>query len=189
MCQTQVGLDHHGIKILQCRISLKPFGLCKKFRHLLIREASPEHIIRVLQRKQEVKAAIDLLRGEKEINIGPLREEITQGLQKTEIQVQSALSRANEFVTSLLQRINEEVRADVDRSRQELGATLRMIKEEGANNVSGLRREMSADSSRVDSLREEVRKIADEIIAVMQPDRDTCFKVCSEYILSDLRKH
>jgi hypothetical protein len=32
-------------------------------------------------------------------------------------------------------------------------------------------------------------KIADEIIAVMQPDRDTCFKVCSEYILSDLRKH
>jgi hypothetical protein len=32
-------------------------------------------------------------------------------------------------------------------------------------------------------------KIADEIIAVMQPDRDTCFKVCSEYVLSDLRKH
>jgi hypothetical protein len=32
-------------------------------------------------------------------------------------------------------------------------------------------------------------KIADEIVAVMQPDRDTCFKVCSEYVLSDLRRH
>ncbi len=32
-------------------------------------------------------------------------------------------------------------------------------------------------------------KIADEIVAVMQPDKDTCFKVCSEYVLSDLSKH
>ena len=32
-------------------------------------------------------------------------------------------------------------------------------------------------------------KIADEIISVMQPDGDTCFKVCSEYVLSDVRKH
>ena len=32
-------------------------------------------------------------------------------------------------------------------------------------------------------------KIADEIVAVMQPTEDTCFKVCSEYILSSLHKH
>ena len=27
-------------------------------------------------------------------------------------------------------------------------------------------------------------KIADEIVAVMQPDSETCFKVCQEYVLS-----
>ena len=32
-------------------------------------------------------------------------------------------------------------------------------------------------------------KIADEIIAVMQPDTDTCFNVCSEYVLSSVIGH
>ena len=32
-------------------------------------------------------------------------------------------------------------------------------------------------------------RIADEIVAVMQPDADTCFKVCSEYILSGVVAH
>ena len=32
-------------------------------------------------------------------------------------------------------------------------------------------------------------KIAKEIIEVMQPDRETHFKVCSGYVLSSLRKH
>ena len=32
-------------------------------------------------------------------------------------------------------------------------------------------------------------KIADEIVAVMQPDRETCFKVCSEYVLSTVIAH
>ena len=32
-------------------------------------------------------------------------------------------------------------------------------------------------------------KIADEIVAVMQPDEKTCFKICSEYILSGVRLH
>jgi len=32
-------------------------------------------------------------------------------------------------------------------------------------------------------------KIADEIIVVMQPDKDTCFKVCSEYVLSEVCKN
>ena len=32
-------------------------------------------------------------------------------------------------------------------------------------------------------------KIADQIVDVMQPEKDTCFKVCSEYILSDVRKY
>jgi hypothetical protein len=29
-------------------------------------------------------------------------------------------------------------------------------------------------------------KIANEIVAVMQPDAETCFKVCSEYVLSSV---
>jgi hypothetical protein len=32
-------------------------------------------------------------------------------------------------------------------------------------------------------------KIADEIVEVMQPDRETTFKVCSGYVLSSLRRH
>jgi hypothetical protein len=32
-------------------------------------------------------------------------------------------------------------------------------------------------------------KIADEIVSVMQPDKDTCFKVCSEYVLSSVCRH
>ena len=32
-------------------------------------------------------------------------------------------------------------------------------------------------------------KIADEIIEVMQPDVGTCFKLCSEYVLSSVRRH
>ena len=32
-------------------------------------------------------------------------------------------------------------------------------------------------------------KIGDEIIEVMQPEPGTCFKVCSEFVLSGLRKH
>ncbi len=32
-------------------------------------------------------------------------------------------------------------------------------------------------------------KIADEIVAVMQPDEDTCFKICSEYVLSSVVRH
>jgi hypothetical protein len=32
-------------------------------------------------------------------------------------------------------------------------------------------------------------RIADEIIEVMKPDHETCFKVCSTYVLSGLRLH
>jgi hypothetical protein len=32
-------------------------------------------------------------------------------------------------------------------------------------------------------------KIADEIVAVMQPDSETCFHVCSEYVLSTVIEH
>ena len=32
-------------------------------------------------------------------------------------------------------------------------------------------------------------KIADEIVAVMKPDSETCFKVCSEYVLSSVIGH
>jgi hypothetical protein len=32
-------------------------------------------------------------------------------------------------------------------------------------------------------------KIADEIVAVMQPDSETCFRVCSEYVLSSVIEH
>ena len=32
-------------------------------------------------------------------------------------------------------------------------------------------------------------KIADEIVEVMQPDVGTCFKVCSEYVLSSVHRH
>jgi hypothetical protein len=32
-------------------------------------------------------------------------------------------------------------------------------------------------------------RIVDEIVIVMQPDENTCFKVCSEYVLSSVRKH
>jgi len=32
-------------------------------------------------------------------------------------------------------------------------------------------------------------KIADAIVEVMQPDKDTCFKVCSEYVLDSVRRH
>lgn len=32
-------------------------------------------------------------------------------------------------------------------------------------------------------------KIADEIVAVMQPDSETCFNVCSEYVLSAVAEH
>lgn len=36
---------------------------------------------------------------------------------------------------------------------------------------------------------EDAVRIADEIVEVMQPDRDTCFKVCTEYVLSELIRH
>lgn len=36
---------------------------------------------------------------------------------------------------------------------------------------------------------EDAVKIADAIIEVMQPEKETCFKVCSEYVLSSLRVH
>ncbi len=36
---------------------------------------------------------------------------------------------------------------------------------------------------------EDAVKIADEIIEVMQPEPETCFKVCSEYVLTSLRRH
>jgi hypothetical protein len=35
----------------------------------------------------------------------------------------------------------------------------------------------------------DAEKIADEIVAVMQPDSETCFRVCSEYVLSSLIGH
>ncbi len=36
---------------------------------------------------------------------------------------------------------------------------------------------------------EDAAKIADEIVTVMQPDEKTCFKVCTEYVLSDAVRH
>jgi hypothetical protein len=36
---------------------------------------------------------------------------------------------------------------------------------------------------------EDAARIGDDIIEVMQPKPGTCFKVCSEYVLSGLRKH
>jgi hypothetical protein len=35
----------------------------------------------------------------------------------------------------------------------------------------------------------DAEKIADEIVAVMQPDSETCFRVCSEYVLSSVIGH
>jgi hypothetical protein len=32
-------------------------------------------------------------------------------------------------------------------------------------------------------------KIADEVVEVMRPDAGTCFKVCSEYVLSSVHRH
>ena len=144
------------------------------------RQLREESKNQILEWKQEVKGAIDRFSGEKGIDAGSIREEINQGLQKAELEAQSAFNRANEFVTSLLQRIKEEVRADIDRSRQELGATLLMIKEEGVNNVSDLRREMSADGHRVDGLREEIRKVADEMTALNQKIKDAFTEVKEE---------
>ena len=148
------------------------------------RQLREENKNQILEWKKEVKSAIDLLSGERRVDIGPIREEINQGLQKAELEAQSALNRANEFVTSLLQRIKEEVRADIDRSRQELGSTLQMIKDEGVNNVSDLKREMSADGNRfgqsVDGLREEIRKVADEMTALNQKIKEAFTEVKEE---------
>jgi len=148
------------------------------------RQLKEENKNQILEWKQEVKAAIDLLSGERRVDVGPIREEISQGLQKAELGAQSALNRANEFVTSLLQGIKEEVRANIDRSRQELGSTLQMIKDEGVNSVSDLRREMSADSNRfgenVDGFREEVRKVADEMTALNQKIKEAFTEVKEE---------
>ncbi len=144
------------------------------------RQLKEENKNQILEWKKEVRGAIDLLSGEKKVDIGPIREEISQGLQKAEQEAQSALNRANEFITSLLQRIKEEVRTDIDRSRQELGSTLQMIKDEGVSNVSDLRREMSADSNRVDGLREEIRKMADEMTALNQKIKDAFTEVKEE---------
>jgi len=148
------------------------------------RQLKEENKNQILEWKQEIKAALDLLSGERGVDVGPIREEINQGLQKAEREAQSALNRANEFVTSLLQRIQEEVRADIDRSRQELGSTLQMIRDEGVSNVSGLRREMSADSNRfgesVEGFREDIRKVADEMTALNQKIKEAFTEVKEE---------
>ncbi len=144
------------------------------------RQLKEENKNQILEWKKEVKEAIDLLSVQKGVDIGPIREEITKGLQKAESEAQSALNRANEFVTSLLQGIKEEVRADIDRLRQELGSTLRMMKDEGVNNVSDLRREMTADGNRVDGLREEIKKVADEMAALNQKIKDAFIEVKEE---------
>ena len=132
------------------------------------RQLKEESKNQILEWKKEVKAAIDSIIGESRVEIEPIREEINQGLQKTEVQIQSALSRANEFVSLLLQRINEEVRADIDRSKQELESTLRTIQDDGLKNVSDLKREMGSDGNRMEGLREEVKKITDEVAAIDQ---------------------
>ena len=36
---------------------------------------------------------------------------------------------------------------------------------------------------------DEAMKIADEIVEVMRPDRETRFKICSGYVLSSIRRH
>lgn len=36
---------------------------------------------------------------------------------------------------------------------------------------------------------DDVVKITDEIISVMQPDNETCFRICSEYVLSSAITH
>jgi hypothetical protein len=36
---------------------------------------------------------------------------------------------------------------------------------------------------------DDAAKIAEEIVGVMRPDRETSFKVCSGYVLSSIRKH
>ncbi len=145
------------------------------------RQLKEESKNQILEWKQEVRGALDRLSGERGIDIGPIREEINQGLQKAELQAQSAFDRANEFVTSLLQRVIEEVRADIDRSRQELGSTLQMIKDEGANNISDLRQEMNAGSNRADNLREEIRKIADGMTALDQKIKNAFTEVKEEF--------
>ncbi len=132
------------------------------------RQLKEESKNQILEWRKEVKAAIDSIIGESRVEIGPIRQEIDHRLQKAETQIQSVLSGANEFVTSLLQRFNEEVRADINRSTQELGSTLRMIRDDGLKNVSDLRREMGSDGNRMEGLREEVKKITDEVAALDQ---------------------
>jgi len=148
------------------------------------RQLKEENKTQILEWKQEVKAAIEQLRKESQVDIGPVQEEIKQNLQKAQLETRSALDQTNQFITSTLQRIKEEVKSDINQSGQEMGLTLRTIKDDGVSNVSNLKQEIKADSNRlgesVDGLREEIKKVVEEMVALHQKMKEGFVEVKGE---------
>ena len=126
------------------------------------RQLKEENKNQVLEWKQEVRADFEQLRKGEAEGIDPIRKEFRDGIQELKVETQSALGQSIQKIETFLQEIKEEGETPPPDARQGIGI-----------DVSGLKDGM-------ESLREGIKEVTEEILYVKEKMKDGFVEVQTE---------
>jgi uncharacterized phage infection (PIP) family protein YhgE len=126
------------------------------------RQLKEENKNQILEWKQEVKVDLEQLKRGEVGQADPMRKELRDGLQELKVETQSALDQSFQKIETLLQEIKEKGEAPSSDARQ--GPSIE---------VSGLK-------DGIESLREGIREVTEEILYIKEKMKDGFVEVQTE---------
>jgi exonuclease VII large subunit len=126
------------------------------------RQWKEENKNQILEWKQEVKADLEQLRKGEAEQADPMRKEFRDGMQGLKVETQSALDQSFQKIETLLQEIKEAGETPSSEARQRPGIE-----------VSGLK-------DGIESLREGIKEVTEEILYIKEKMKDGFVEVQTE---------
>jgi hypothetical protein len=126
------------------------------------RQLKEENKNQILEWKQEVKADLEQLRKGEAEQADPMRKEFRDGMQGLKVETQSALDQSFQKIETLLQEIKEAGETPSSEARQRPGIE-----------VSGLK-------DGIESLREGIKEVTEEILYIKEKMKDGFVEVQTE---------
>jgi len=126
------------------------------------RQLKEENKNQILEWKQEVKSDLEHLRQGEAGQTDPIRKEFREGMQGLKVETQSALDQSFQKIETLLQEIKEAAETPSSDARQGPGIE-----------VSGLK-------DGIESLREGIKEVTEEILCIKEKMKDGFVEVQTE---------
>jgi hypothetical protein len=126
------------------------------------RQLKEENKNQILEWKQEVKADLEQLRKGTVGQTDPMRKEFRDGFQDLKVETQSALDQSFQKIETLLQEIKEEGETPSSDARQGAGI------------------DVSALKDGIESLREAIKEVTEEILYIKEKMKDGFVEVQTE---------